>query len=367
MLYGRGHFILRCQVNAKQLASTATDTIEAPSPTTLERMTTAPLSIAIIGAGIAGSGCAQSLHAAGHRVTVIDKSRGIGGRLSTRRTDWLAPDGQTHTLRFDHGAQYFTARDASFIALCERGIHEGWIAPWQSQIVGEADQDERRLVAVPDMPQLCRRLLDGIDTQVNTQITELRRLDAGWQLVAGEAVIAPCFDAVVLAIPPAQAAPLMAQHDADRAAKLAATVMLPCWTLMALTQSAPAFDAARIPDGPLAWIARNETKPGRTSLPGYTQWVAQTRDTWSLAHKDTPKDQVEAELKTALAHALGQPALQFHYSSVHRWLYAHPQNKGAGPWWDASRGLGLCGDHTSAGRVESAYLSGTELARLMLS
>ena len=52
----------------------------APSPTTLERMTTAPLSIAIIGAGIAGSGCAQSLHAAGHRVTVFDKSRGLGGR-----------------------------------------------------------------------------------------------------------------------------------------------------------------------------------------------------------------------------------------------------------------------------------------------
>ena len=41
------------------------------------------LSIAVIGAGVAGSRCAQVLSAAGHAVRVWDKARGPGGRLAT--------------------------------------------------------------------------------------------------------------------------------------------------------------------------------------------------------------------------------------------------------------------------------------------
>ncbi|WP_230945853.1 FAD-dependent oxidoreductase [Burkholderia vietnamiensis] len=41
--------------------------------------------VAIVGAGIAGLACARVLADAGHRVTVYEKSRGVGGRMSTRR------------------------------------------------------------------------------------------------------------------------------------------------------------------------------------------------------------------------------------------------------------------------------------------
>ena len=41
--------------------------------------------IAVIGAGIAGLVCAQQLSQAGYSVVVVEKSRGLGGRLATRR------------------------------------------------------------------------------------------------------------------------------------------------------------------------------------------------------------------------------------------------------------------------------------------
>ncbi|MDO9620329.1 MAG: FAD-dependent oxidoreductase, partial [Moraxellaceae bacterium] len=41
-------------------------------------------SIAIIGAGMSGLSCASALQQLGHNVTVFDKSRGMGGRMSTR-------------------------------------------------------------------------------------------------------------------------------------------------------------------------------------------------------------------------------------------------------------------------------------------
>ena len=44
--------------------------------------------IAIIGAGLAGLSAARALTAAGHTPVVFEKSRGLGGRLATRRTEF---------------------------------------------------------------------------------------------------------------------------------------------------------------------------------------------------------------------------------------------------------------------------------------
>ena len=65
------------------------------------------LNIAIIGAGIAGITAARTLVQAGHHVHVFEKSRGAGGRMSTR---------DSNVGTFDHGAQYFTVRDPRFEA-----------------------------------------------------------------------------------------------------------------------------------------------------------------------------------------------------------------------------------------------------------
>ncbi|MCE3000724.1 MAG: FAD-dependent oxidoreductase, partial [Betaproteobacteria bacterium] len=82
--------------------------------------------VAVIGAGIAGISCARQLRDAGHAVRVFDKSRGIGGRMATRR-------GESGT--FDHGAQYFTARELRFRALVEALGASGVVAPYRGRIV----------------------------------------------------------------------------------------------------------------------------------------------------------------------------------------------------------------------------------------
>ena len=58
------------------------------------------LDVAIIGAGVAGLTCAQQLHQAGYKVVVLEKSRGVGGRMATRRIE------ETYV---DHGVRYLGA------------------------------------------------------------------------------------------------------------------------------------------------------------------------------------------------------------------------------------------------------------------
>ena len=81
--------------------------------------------IAIVGAGIAGLSCAHALQADGNTVTVFDKGRGPGGRMATRRVDTALG-----TIAFDHGAQYFTARDPAFVQTVVRWSEESVAARW---------------------------------------------------------------------------------------------------------------------------------------------------------------------------------------------------------------------------------------------
>ena len=179
------------------------------------------------------------------------------------------------------------------------------------------------------------------------------------------------YDQIVLALPPAQAALLLAGHHDRWADALAAVCMQPCWTLMAVTEDVDwPWDAAEPGRGPLAWVARNDRKPGRSAPRGMATWVAQATPAWSAAHLEADPDEVAVQLRDALSALLpgrwadGQ-LRRWHHSSVHRWRYALPADgsvDGRDCWWDAELGLGVCGDCFNGGNVEAAWRSGDELA-----
>ena len=61
----------------------------------------------VIGAGISGLAAATELARAGCKTIILEKSRGIGGRMATRRVGAAV---------CDHGAQFFTVRTRAFAA-----------------------------------------------------------------------------------------------------------------------------------------------------------------------------------------------------------------------------------------------------------
>ena len=90
----------------------------------------AGLHVAVVGAGMAGVVCARTLVQAGHRVTLLEKSRGLGGRMSTRHTEFGG---------FDHGSQYFTVRDARFETAL-RSNATSVVRPWSASTVRVLDE-----------------------------------------------------------------------------------------------------------------------------------------------------------------------------------------------------------------------------------
>ncbi len=331
--------------------------------------------VAVIGAGVAGATCAQALHEAGHGVRVFDKARGPGGRLATRRALWVDALGQGRTTRFDHGAPGFGARSPAFRRFTEHALQAGWLARWAPAADSRGlalAADGPGLLPVPDMPTLCSQFLRGVDAYWASPVSALRRGPGGWQLQGPNALLGEGFDAVVLALPPAQAGALLADHHRSWARHAALALMQPCWTLMGVAAAPTAalgWDIARPRTGPLAWVQRNDTRPGREQRAGEAHWVLHARPAWSRLHLEQPAEWVQAQLQAALADWLGE-TVPWHYAVTHRWRYAMPQVSASEPsgqgWWDAALGLGVCGDFLGGGGgVEGAWLSARALAATM--
>jgi len=348
------------------------DTTSSSTPSPVLPATTPR--VAVVGAGAAGATCARHLAASGVAVTVFDKSRGVGGRMSTRRADWVAGDGAVQPARFDHGAPGFTARSPQFARAVEQACAQGCLQRWAPRIApgSYVPLDGPVLwVPAPDMPALCRAWLDGITVQLGCRIDALRQDDDGWALDSDGQAVASGFDAVVVAIPPEQAAELIRPHQRDWAERARRLDMRPAWALMAVTDDEGGdipWDAAWPATGPLAWVVRNDGKPGRDRTPGVGQWVAHATADWSQTHLEAAAPEVTAALQDALVRCVGRP-LTWYHTAVHRWRYASVPRAATRAdlcWWDAGSGLGVCGDAWGGAGVEGAWTSGRALAALLI-
>jgi renalase len=342
--------------------------------------------IAVIGAGLAGITAARTLMEAGHLVTLFDKSRGLGGRMSCKRTEFGS---------FDHGAQYFTVRDARFRTLMQWALAGApdVARPWAANAVRVLDSAGRKAAAAlpaaephwvgqPGMNALAVHcagaLVDAGRVMLNTRIHRITHSVDGWVLNAVDAndldAVYGGFDKVVLAIPSVQAAELLrnSEHHTAWATSLDKVVVAPCWTLMLAFPSAapisprkppvplgPQWSAARSTHHRVAWLARESSKPGREAI---DRWTVQASADWSREHLEDDAPRVKAKLLKAFAEVTGIRA-EPDYAEVHRWRFAKTEKPlGQNFLWDAKTGLGVCGDWCIGHRVEDAFVSGLELA-----
>jgi predicted NAD/FAD-dependent oxidoreductase len=122
--------------------------------------------VLVVGAGIAGLTVARALQADGVPVVVIDKGRGVGGRIATRR---LA-DGEA----YDHGALRFSSEEGPVGSLVSSWEADGIVAR-----VPGADSLWR--IAGP-ATRLPKKLAEGLDVRTSVRVVSLRHLENDLQV-----------------------------------------------------------------------------------------------------------------------------------------------------------------------------------------
>ena len=309
--------------------------------------------VIVVGAGLAGLAAAGMLRAGGHGVTVFDKGRGPGGRMATRRIG---------AATFDHGAQFFTARDGEFVEVVDRWRAEGAVTEWCRGFTDPPD-DHPRYVGRGGMNALAKHMAAGLDVRCNSVVFGLHREPSGWTVQLDDAST-HLADAVIMTCPLSQTFSLI----------LSAEVMMPeaLWRTeydrtIALLAVLDGPGAVPPPGGVQAaagftFIGDNMAK-GLSDVPAVT---FHADPAWSAAHWDDPADDAQHLLLAAAAPWLGDARIVD--SQVKRWRFATPRTIWPERCWraDATAPLVVAGDAFAGPRVEGAVLSGLAAARSVI-
>lgn len=324
-------------------------------------MTSEELEVAVVGGGIAGMTVAARLAELGLEVAVFEKSRGPGGRSSSRRQE---------PLRFDHGAPFFAAKDPEFSEVLRTWVDRALVVPWPTRFAHHTSGGERRLgdaqpyLAVPKMSALARAIGSDLCCHYSTRIQSLRpNSDRSWSL---ESIESQTFraQAVVLTAPPFQSLALLQDYAPQISAALREVEVAPDWTLMlsgAPDLVEPGIGWVDFSDHPcLSRLIAEHRKPQRPASPA---WTLHARGDWSREYLEQSPEWVAQRLSQALSEALGQNP-RFDTIKAHRWRYARVQNPISPSFLaDPKAGLYYGGDACLSADLESAFLSGTRAAK----
>ncbi len=308
--------------------------------------------IVIIGAGMAGLSCASALAESGLNIRLLDKGRGPGGRMAARRAEIAG-----EPVAFDHGAQYFTARDPNFQDAVSEWEKLGAAARWKAA-------GQEAWVGTPGMNGPIRAMAQPLDVRWNTRALSVSHEGEQWLIETGEERFTA--DIVLVAIPAEQASELLEPAAPDLSAIAAGVRSEPCWAVMAAFTSRIEIDsdATRDDGAPISWFARNSAKPYRS---GGETWVLHASPARSREVLDLSKEEVAPLLLADFFRQTGIDPVTPTHLAAHRWLYAMAEAiDGDAARYDPVAGIGIAGDYLHSPRVEGAWLSGRALAEKVL-
>jgi hypothetical protein len=295
------------------------------------------LRIAIIGAGMAGVSAGRLLADCGHEVTLLEKSRGYGGRCATKR--W-----ENHIV--DHGAQYFTLRHPDFSAAVHQASGEALChitAPVLDEN-GTPLPDTGRYFHRDGNSRLVRRMAEGLAVRTETTVTDVRGLLEEYDRVLSTAPLPQTAALFGLTIP--------AEY-------------IPCLTVLLAYRGEPTGLCRQVyavsdRASDLAWSACENHKPGRIAA-GFTVLVTQMSEAFSREHLESPPAEYPALVRAMVERRWELSPDNFLAALGHRWRYARVAQSHAAP--ALPQRCHFAGDALTASRVEDAWLAGRAAAR----
>ena len=316
-----------------------------------------PVDTLIIGSGLAGLSAAKKLSSTGLNVVVIDKGRGVGGRLAARRIGEAV---------FDNGAQFFTARSENFQACVNQWIKAGVAEQWYKSYPGQPN-GHPRYRGVPTMASIAKHLAKEQTHLQSTRAESLCHDGYLWrvQLESKEVIEAR---SVIITSPVPQTLELLNQGDTQLPSPILERLQKiqyeSCIAVMAVLDGPTSLadpGALALEQGPIAWISDN-SKKGASPIPAITIHAS---GNYSAAHFSHDRLSVGKELIEQARPLFGDAnVIDF---QVHGWLYSKPIITDNDACLLVSDGLEmpplvLAGDAFAGPRFEGAVLSGWSAA-----
>ena len=318
--------------------------------------------IAVIGAGLAGITIASKMNKI-FDVKVFEKSRGVGGRMSTRiETPFI----------FDHGAQFFKIKTTGFKKFLSEMFIQKIIQPWNFRLAYFNGQhlcklrfikdEDKFYVGVPHMDSIIKHLSKNCNVILNTKIEKIIRKDDRWNIYDQNKKSYGPYDWIVLSLPAEQSLKLI-EEKVSFYSLVEKIKMNGCFSLMiGMNKSLNLdFDAAIIENEDIAWLAVNNSKPSRTN--NYSLLINSSYE-YASKNMKTSKKKVLKHLLNISSNFLKYNLLKSTMITIHQWRHVEAECSPKENYFiDHKQKIAVCGDWCDNSRVEGAYLSANELCK----
>jgi predicted NAD/FAD-dependent oxidoreductase len=324
---------------------------------------TAQRNTLIIGAGISGLLAGQVLSRAGHPVTILEKSRGVGGRMATRRFK---------NGVFDHGAQFFTVRDPQFQDWVDLWVQQGIAFEWSRSFSKPGDVLEAsghpRYRGASGMTAIPKELSRDLDIYLNTHVKSISRFDELWNAEVEDGNVFGASQ-LILTAPVPQSLSLLKTGGVSLAeqemVRLQSIQYHPCIAVLVLLNGPskiPPPGGIKLDSSPIQWLADN-TQKGIS--PKTTAVTIHAAADFSHQNFDQTPDQLADTLVTTAKPWLGDDIQDW---QLHKWRYSQPAQIYPERFLEiqGSPSLFFAGDGFGGPRVEGAALSGMAVAFQLL-
>ncbi|MCA1064132.1 FAD-dependent oxidoreductase [Rossellomorea sp. AcN35-11] len=304
--------------------------------------------VIIIGAGLSGIMAARTLRQNGLKdITIIEKSKSVGGRLATRRIG----EGKA-----DHGAQFFTVRSRELQSDVEKWLQSGWIKKWFGH-------PYPRYTSVNGMNTLAKSLAGELSVKLNSTVSSIfEKRDGHLELTLdnGEKLLG---SHLLVTAPVPQTLALLPGMESR---ELANITFAPCFVGMFTLEKDNILPAIGHKDEGLpSGVERivDHHKKGISSTATVSVYMT---GEWSKKRFEHRDNDILREIEEAAALYLG-PLHHMNDAQLKRWKYAEAEEVVRTPYVEAGKDhrILICGDaflreDDEAGRTrfESAYLSG---------
>ena len=310
----------------------------------------------IIGGGITGLIIATILQRHDIQAVVLDKGRGIGGRLATRRIK----EGV-----FDYGAQYFSVKNSRFQSWVDEWLEAGVITQW-CQRFSEEDSVKPRYRGVESNRAIAKYLAKDLTVHNSTKVTKLE-YDSRWY-VRTEASDSFLGDYLVMTPPVPQTLALLDNSDIAIPFRVKESLQqityyqcIAVLALLAKPSNIPSPGGIALDTEPLIWIGDNQQKE---ISPTHAVTLHATPK-FSEMHYGSDDETIANLLFDAASDWLNDSVTEY---QVHRWRYSLPQTFYPQPYCALSEiPLVMAGDAFVAPNIEGAVLSAIATAEYVLS
>ena len=317
----------------------------------------------IVGAGISGLFAGQILNQAGHPVTILEKSRGVGGRMATRRFNKGI---------FDHGAQFFTVRDPQFQRWVDHWMQQGIAIEWARKFSKPGKTPEGnshlRYRGLKGMTSIPKELSQGLDIHLQTRVESISNDGEIWTAETAGGID---FNAsqLILTAPVPQSLSLLEMGRVplpEREMKHLQTIKYhPCIAVLVLLDGPseiPTPGGMKVHSSPIQWLADNTQKGISPQASAVT--IHASAD-FSQQNFDLDPDQLADMLIREAGPWLGASVQGW---QLHKWRYSQPVQIYPERFLEisVSPSLFFVGDAFGGPRVEGGAMSGMAVGQYLI-